>query len=258
MPISSTARAIAIAAALATYLAATATAQTHPAASSKATPDAQTYRNPEFGFRYQIPYGWVDRTKEMTTQPTASNPEASPETKPATPKAKPEAPKAEVLLAIFEHPPEATSDSVNSAVVIAREPAASYPGLKKAEDYLAPLTELTTAQGFQSDGDPSVVTIDAHDLVRADFMKALTEKVAMYQSTLVMVVKGQIVSFTFIAGSEDEVDELIEKLRIRNRTSQINLTHQRSPSPSHIPNSVIPPAISTPFSFPPICHPEAE
>ena len=208
---SSTARAISIAAALAATFAATTPAQTHHApGASKSASDAQTYRNPEFGFHFQIPYGWVDRTKEMSAQPTASNPEANPETKPApkaqSPKPNPEAPKGEVLLAVFEHPPEAISDGVNSAVVIAREPAASYPGLKKAEDYLAPLTELTTAQGFQSDGDPSVVTIDAHDLVRADFMKALTEKVAMYQSTLVMVVKGQIVSFTFIAGSEDEVD----------------------------------------------------
>jgi len=190
-----------------------AAAQAAPAReTSKPTPDAQTYRNPEFGFRFQIPYGWVDRTKEMGAQPTASNHEADPGTKPA-PKAQSPKPNPEVLLAIFERPPEAPGADVNSAVVIAREPATSYPGLKKAEDYLAPLTELTTAQGFQSDGDPSVVTIDSHDLVRADFMKALTEKVAMYQSTLVMVAKGQILSFTFIAGSEDEVDAQIENLR---------------------------------------------
>jgi hypothetical protein len=209
-PISETARAIALATLLTTSLAASALAQTSPAAPKSAT-DTQSYRNAEFGFHFQIPYGWVDRTKEMRTQPPVVDAEAKPQT--PDPKAKPEAAKGDVLLAIFEHPPEATSNSVNSAVVIAHEPAASYPGLKKAEDYLAPLTELTTAQGFQSEGDPSVATIDARDLVRADFMKALTEKIAMYQSTLVMVVKGQILSFTFIAGSEDEVDELIEKLR---------------------------------------------
>ena len=88
-----------------------------------------------FGFRYQIPYGWVDRTKEMQEGNEAG--------------------KAEVLLAVFERPPEATGDTVNSAVVIASESAASYPGLKKAEDYLGPLTELATAKGFKPEGDPT-------------------------------------------------------------------------------------------------------
>ena len=39
-----------------------------PAAKPAATrnEDAQLYRNTNFGFRYQIPYGWVERTKEMT------------------------------------------------------------------------------------------------------------------------------------------------------------------------------------------------
>jgi hypothetical protein len=35
----------------------------------------------------------------------------------------------------------------------------------------------------------------------------------MYQTTLVLLAKGRIVSFTFVAGSEDEVDDLIEGLR---------------------------------------------
>ena len=34
----------------------------------------------------------------------------------------------------------------------------------------------------------------------------------MHQSTLVMIEKGYVVSFTFIGGSEDEVDELVEGL----------------------------------------------
>ena len=209
-------RAIALATALTACFAASAPAQTRPApgptpAPSKPATDAQTYHNSDLGFRYEIPYGWVDRTKEMREPPSTQDTESK--TPKPDAKAKPNAAKGEVLLAVFERPLEAPGDNVNSAVVIARESVAAYPGLKKAEDYLALLTELTTAKGFQSDGEPSVVTIDAHDLVRADFIKALTDKVAMYQSTLVIVVKGQIVSFTFIAGTEDEVDELIEKLR---------------------------------------------
>ena len=49
-------------------------------------------------------------------------------------------------------------------------------------------------------------------MVRADFSKPLNDKLTMRQSTLVMVVKGQILSFTFIAGSKEEVSDLIEEL----------------------------------------------
>ena len=79
--------------------------------------------------------------------------------------------KAEVLLAVFERPPEATGDTVNSAVVIASESAASYPGLKKAEDYLGPLTELATAKGFKAEGEPYALEVESRQLLRADFIK---------------------------------------------------------------------------------------
>ena len=150
------------------------------------------YRNPTFGFRYRIPYGWVDRTKDLQEGNDAQ--------------------KGQVLLAIFERPPQAAGDTINSAVVIAAENASAYPGLKKAEDYLGPLTELTTSKGFKSEGDPSVIEIDARQLVRADFTKPRSDKLTMHQSTLVLLAKGQIVSFTFLAGSEDEVNDLIESL----------------------------------------------
>jgi hypothetical protein len=171
--------------------------------------DTQIYRNPIFSFRYQIPYGWVDRTRNLQEGNDAS--------------------KGEVLLAVFEHPPETTGDTVNSAVVIATEDAASYPGLKTAADYLAPLTEVTSARGFKPAADPSEITIDSHTLLRADFAKSpapppatpptsnppttsADAKLAMAQSTLVFVAKGKIVSFTFLAGTSGEVDQLIENL----------------------------------------------
>jgi hypothetical protein len=148
------------------------------------------YRNPTFGFRYRIPYGWVDRTQEMQDGKDAA--------------------KGEVLLAIFERPPQAAGNTVNSAVVIAAEKATAYPGLKKAADYLAPLSELTTAQGFKVEGDPSEAEINGQRLVRVDFSKALNDKLTMHQSTLVLLSKGQIVSFTFLAESLDAVDDLID------------------------------------------------
>ena len=125
--------------------------------------------------------------------------------------------KAELLLAVFERPPEATGDTVNSAVVIASESAASYPGLKKAEDYLGPLTELATAKGFKADGEPYALEVESRQLVRADFIKPLSiktsdDKLTMRQCTLVLLAKGHIVSFTFIAGSEDELDDLMDGL----------------------------------------------
>jgi len=150
------------------------------------------YRNPTFGFRYRSPYGWVDRTQEMQDGNDAA--------------------KGEVLLAIFERPPQAAGNTVNSAVVIAAEKATAYPGLKKAEDYLAPLTELTTAQGFKVEGDPSEAEISGHRLVRVDFSKALNDKLTMHQSTLVLLSKGQIVSFTFLAESMGAVDDLIDSI----------------------------------------------
>jgi len=165
-----------------------------PAASNK---DSQLYRNTTFGFRYPIPYGWVERSKEMQ--------EAS------------DADKAKVLLAVFERPPEATGDTINSAVVIASESAVSYPGLKKAEDYLGPLTEVAISKGFKPDGEPYALEVESRHLVRADFIKAIgvktnDDKLNMRQCTLVLLAKRQIVSFTFIAGSEDELDDLMDGL----------------------------------------------
>ncbi|MGD0467880.1 MAG: hypothetical protein ABSA54_05840 [Terriglobales bacterium] len=167
-----------------------ATQASKPAA--KPNEDAQLYRNTTFELRYQIPYGWVDRTKEMQEGNEAG--------------------KAEVLLAIFERPPQATGDTINSAVVIASESAASYPGLKKAEDYLGPLTELATAKGFKAEGEPYALEVESRQLLRADFIKPLSDRLTMRQCTLVLLAKGRIVSFTFIAGSEDELDDLMDGL----------------------------------------------
>jgi hypothetical protein len=150
------------------------------------------YRNAEFAFIYKIPYAWVDRTQQM--QDDSADPT-----------------KSKLLLAVFERPPEVTGDTVNSAVIITAESASTYPGLKTAADYLGPLTELTTSKGFKPAGDPYEFSVGTTPLVRADFLKELG-KLTMHQSSLVLLRKGFVVSVTFIAGSEDELDELIEKL----------------------------------------------
>jgi hypothetical protein len=157
-----------------------------------ANADTNIYRSAEFAFTYKTPYGWVDRTQQM--QDDSADPA-----------------KSKLLLAVFERPPEALGDTVNSALVITAESIASYPGLKTAADYLGPLTELTTSKGFKPAGDPYEFFVGTTPVVRADFLKELG-KLTMHQSSLVFVRKGFVVSLTFIAGSDDEIDELIEKL----------------------------------------------
>ncbi len=150
------------------------------------------YRNPDFAFTYKIPYAWIDRTKQM--QDDSADPV-----------------KSRLLLAVFERPPEVTGDTVNSAVVITAESTGSYPGLKTAADYMGSLTELTTSKGFQADGGPYEFPVGTTKLVRGDFTRTVGS-LPMHQASLVMLRKGYVVSFTFIAGSDDELDELIEKL----------------------------------------------
>ena len=159
--------------------------------------EQNSYRNSTFGFRYDVILGWVDRTNEM-----------QPGQKPGVP---PSGGQGKVLLGVFERPPEVSNDSINSGVVIAQESAASYPGLKTAADYVAPLTELATRNGFKVAGDPSEITIDSRALVECDFMRE-SGKVPAYQSTLILLQKGMIVSFTFIGANADEVKDLMERL----------------------------------------------
>jgi hypothetical protein len=151
-----------------------------------------TYRNSTIGFRYRIPFGWVDRTEEMRDTATGQT-------------------KASVLLAVFERPPEAKGDTVNSAVVIAVEPASSYPGLKAAAQYFGPVTELTTAKGFTPVAAPYEFPVDGQPVVRRDFIRNMGS-ISMHQSTLALLAKGSIVSFTFLGGSDDEVTALLEQL----------------------------------------------
>jgi hypothetical protein len=165
----------------------------HPADSGVLTNNV--YRNAAFGFTYKLPFGWVDRTREMSEDSSDSN----------DPK------KSTLLLAAFEHPPEATGETVNSAVVVAAEAASSYPGLHDAEQYFGPLTELVKSKGLKVVNEPYDYRAGATQLVRGDFSKPLGN-VTMHQSTLVMLEKGYIVSFTFIGGTEDEVDGLVENL----------------------------------------------
>jgi hypothetical protein len=96
-------------------------------------------------------------------------------------------------------------------VVIAAESLADYHGIKQAADYFGPITELAQQRGFEVVNEPYNFNVGTKQLVRGDFSKE-RGKLTMVQTSLVMIEKGYIVSFTFVGESEDEVDELVEQL----------------------------------------------
>lgn len=161
------------------------------------------YRNPTFGFSYKIAYGWVDRTQEMAEDSGGDSTEAK---------------KSIVLLAVFERPPAASGDSINSAVVVAAEAVSSYPDLKSEAQYFDLVTELAKSKDLKVVNEPYDLQLGTMHLVRGDFSKPLGN-LTLHQSTLVTMQKGYFVSFTFIGGSEDEVDGLIESLSFSKKES---------------------------------------
>jgi hypothetical protein len=149
------------------------------------------YRNRAYAFTCKVPAGWVLRTEQLKPEGAADN---------------------QVLLAAFERPPEATSPTPVSTILIASENQSAYPGLKAAEDYFGPLREVVTAKGFQAANDPYPFPRGAMQVVREDFSHEQKDRPTTYQSTLVILTHGSIVSFTFLAASEEDVDDLIENL----------------------------------------------
>ena len=164
----------------------------------------QAFKCPEFGFSYTVPFGWVDRTGDMQQDaPDEGSPQAGSMASPA---------KSRTLLAVFERPPGASGETINSAVVIAAENLKDYRGIKNAADYLGPVTELAQQRGFKVENEPYEFTAGTRRLVRADYSKQ-RGKLEMWQSTLVIIEKGEIVSFTILGGSDEEVENLVGELK---------------------------------------------
>jgi hypothetical protein len=175
------------------------------AINSKLDPGAVTagvYRNAAFGFTCKIPPAWVLRTEEMNQQ--QGEDEKGDAGKKSTDAGR-------VLLAAFSRPPEARAEDVNSSILIAAESAAAYPGLKSAAQYFDPVTEVAKAQGFEVVQEPYEFVMGTKTVVRGDFKKDVGTR-AMRQSTIVVLARGYAISFTFIGGTTDEVEELIRAL----------------------------------------------
>jgi hypothetical protein len=162
---------------------------------------AGVYRNVGFGFTCKVPAGWVLRTGEMNASDQDDAKVAGNAGK-----------GSRVLLAAFSRPPEARAEDVNSSILIAAEGVAGYPGLTDAAQYFGPVMEVAKGQGLEMDDEPYEFVVGSKKLVRGDFQKDVGTRV-MRQSTLVVLARGYAVSFTFIGGTEDEVEELVEGLR---------------------------------------------
>jgi hypothetical protein len=163
----------------------------------------QSLRCPKLGFSYKVPFGWVDRTEQMqdsaaSTASSGSDDKHSPAT-------------GKTLLAVFERPPAIPGDDVNSAVLIAVEDRSAYPQVKTAADYFGPLADIAERRGIKLDGSPYSFSTGARQIVRGDFTGG-DQKMPIRQSSLVIVEKGYILSFTFLASSDDEIEGLMESL----------------------------------------------
>jgi hypothetical protein len=156
-----------------------------------------TYRNKALGLSCRIPPGWVQRTDEMNA--------------PEEGESQPPNPGSLVLLAVFSRPPAARGEDVNDSIVIAAEPLSSYPGLKEPAQYFEPLSEVAKSQGFVADEEPYEVSIGTKSLVRGDFHKNIGSRV-MRQSTLVFLARDRVISITAIAGTTDELEDLLDGL----------------------------------------------
>ncbi|MGA8761606.1 MAG: hypothetical protein WB562_01850 [Candidatus Sulfotelmatobacter sp.] len=162
------------------------------------------YHNAAPGFSCKIPAGWVLRTEEMNARDDSESPPTE-----AAKNAKPTG--GRVLLAAFSRPPEARAEDINSSILIAAESVTAYPGLKEAAQYFGPLTEVAKSQGFKIVNEPYEFAVGTKMVVRADFQKDVGARV-MRQSTLAILAHGYAISFTFIGGTEDEVEELVDGL----------------------------------------------
>jgi len=201
------------------------------------------YTNRNLGFTCKIPAGWVLRTEEMNARDEApaetekdshisqnqgdvgrpgeqQESRASPDrTTPSTALRAgsgscPNVDCGRVLLAAFSRPPEARGEDVNASIVIAAESVKTYPGLTDAAQYLVgPVSEVAKAQGLALVEEPYEFAVGTKNLPRADFQKDVGTRV-MRQSTLVLLARGYVVSVTFIGGTEDEVEELVEGLSV--------------------------------------------
>ena len=167
------------------------------------------YRNRALALSCKIPAGWVLRTDEMNTREEEPDSENSSNAKSSAQASAGQNSGGRVLLAAFSRPPEARGEDVNSSLVIAAEPVTAYPGLKEAPQYLGPLTEVAKAQGFTVDDEPYEMQIGTKVVVRGDFHKDVGSRV-MRQSTLAFLAQGYAVSITVIAGTQDDVEELVD------------------------------------------------
>ena len=192
-------------------LAGTLSAQKTAPASVAMLPDCaplagQVLHCPKLGFTYKVPFGWVDRTQDLQRAPGGSTQQTAESNEQEKDKI-----SGKTLLAVFERPPGTAGEPINSAVIIAIEARSSYPTIKTAADYFGPLADIAEQRGLKMDIDPYSFAVGSKQVVRGDFAGG-SDKSPVRQTSLVILETNYILSFTFLSGSDDEIDSLVESL----------------------------------------------
>ena len=156
-------------------------------------------------FTCKIPAGWVLRTDEMNAR------DPDDETRDAA-----RSIDSTTTVAFSSPPsrahPKLTAKTSNSSILIAAESAASYPGLKDAAQYFGPISEKSPKpRDSKWSMNPTNLPWARKPWSARDFQKDVGSRV-MRQSTLVLLAHGYALSFTFIGGTEDEVEDLVQML----------------------------------------------
>jgi hypothetical protein len=151
------------------------------------------YRNEFFGVECNVPAGWVLRTADMAPGQDANA-------------------KSMVLLSAFARTPHTAGAGVDSSILIAAEAQSSQPEAATALEYLVAVKQAANQNGLELTEPPREVRAGAHILWRADFAGDAEAAPPRYQISEVMLKRGYFVSFTFVAGSGREAEELLAKL----------------------------------------------
>ena len=177
---------------------------------------------PVFGFSYKLPFGWVDRTRQMQDDSA-------------------DASKSLLLLAILKASGGA-GETINSAVVIAAERPSAYSGMKTAADEFG---QIGTHHSQRFPGKRPAHDFHSGPAIWCAAISANRAAPSPCARAPWSCWKRVTVSFTFIGGSEDEISELIEKLSSERGSPALPCVNRNL----HLPRA-------TPFLQPDIYRPD--
>jgi hypothetical protein len=151
------------------------------------------YSEKFFSLSYTVPEKWFVKTEEMRQGLAGQE-------------------NAVLLLSVFAKD-KPDSGRITSSVTISAESMASYPDVKSAEEYFDELSQVVTSKGFAVLNAPAAIEMGGVNFVRGDFQKQQGDTTA-YQATMVALRKGHFLSVTAIAGNQEELTPLLNRVHI--------------------------------------------